>query len=96
MINADMRLYNYFTYGTDDDYGQPALSPEAKGTVKMAIYTTSQATQDNINYSNALYVALTHDKAVNDTYVIEYEGERLKVLYVQNKGKYRQVFLGGM
>jgi hypothetical protein len=96
MINADMRLYDFFTYGGSDDYGQPALSLEAQGQIKMAVYTSSQSVQDNVNYSGAQYVALTQDKGINDSYVIEYEGQRLKVLYVQNKGKYRQAFLGAM
>lgn len=96
MLNADMREYNYFTYGSADEYGQPALSPEAQGTIKMAIYTSSQSVQDNINYSGANYVGLTMNKAINDAYVIEYKGSRLKVLYIQDKGKYRQVFLGAM
>ena len=92
MINADMRLYNYFTLGTQDEYGQQVLSDEPVGQVKMAINISSQAIQDNINYAGATYVGLTHAK-VDDTYVIEYEGERLKVLYVNPKGRLNQVFM---
>lgn len=92
MINADMRKYNYFTLGEDNGYGQPQLSNEPVGEITMAIYLTSQSIQDNVNYKNSQYVALTHAN-VNDTYVIEYEGEKLKVLYVNPKGRYKQVFL---
>lgn len=93
MINTDMRLYNYFTLGDDDGYGQPQLSETAQGQIKMAINLTSQSIQDNINYKDAQYVGLTHDAKVDDTYVIEYGNERLKVLYVNTRGRYTQVFM---
>lgn len=92
MINTDMRLYNYFTFGDDDGYGQATLSTDVKGQVKMAINTTSQSIQDNIRYKDCSYIGLTHAK-VDDTFVIEYGNERLKVLYVNPKGKYTQVFM---
>lgn len=110
MINADMRAYDFHTYGNSDAYGQPALSPSARlgkfalgssqigkaQSIKMAIYTTAQAIQGNIAYKNATYMGLTQDSKVNDTYVIEYGNKRLKVLYVQNNGRYKQVFMGDM
>ena len=92
MITTDMRLYTYFTIGAKDKYGQPQISEEPQGTIKMAINTTSQATQENIRYKDATYLGLTYQE-VNDTYVIDYNGERLKVLYVQPKGRYKQVFM---
>lgn len=88
-----MRTYNYFTIGENDAYGQPTMSEEPIGTIKLAIYTTSQSIQDNINYKDCSYIALTLNAEVNDTYVIEKDKERLKVLYVNNSGKYNQVFL---
>lgn len=92
MISANMRLYDFFTFGDKDAYGQPQLSQEPQGKVKMAIYITSQTIQDNINYKNAQYVGLTHAN-VDDTYIISYGKERLKVLYVNPQGKLNQVFL---
>lgn len=95
MINADMRLYDYFTIGKDDEYGQAQLpGPDAapKGTIKMAINITSQSVQDNVNYVNAQYIGLTHAN-VDDTYIISYGNERLKVLYVNPKGRLKQVFM---
>ena len=92
MINADMRLYNYFSLGTEDEYGQQTISNEPVGTVRMAINISSQAVQENINYTGATYVGLTHAK-VDDTFVIEYGEERLKVLYVNDKGRLNQVFM---
>lgn len=93
MINADMRRYNYYTYSEPNSYGQPTLSTDIKGSIKMVINIASQSVQDNINYLNCSYVGLTQDKAINDTYVIEYGEEKLKVLYVNSKGKLKQVYL---
>lgn len=92
MINTEMRFYDYFTYGEKDDYGQPQLSEETQGTIKMAINITSQSTQDNINYKDASYIGLTH-AAIDDTYVIQYGPEKLKVLYVNPMGRYKQAFM---
>lgn len=93
MITTDMRTYNYFTLGDKNGYGQPTVSEEPQGTIKMAIYISSQSTQDNINYQNCNYVGLTMDKSVNDKMVIEYGEEKLKVLYVNSAGRFTQVFL---
>ena len=93
MISTNMRSYDYFTYGAPNAYGQPQLSKEPKGKVKLSIYTTSQSVQENINYSSANYIALTHDKNINDSYVIQYGEERLKVLYTNKQGRFVQVFL---
>ena len=95
MINADMRLYDYFTIGAEDAYGQPQMpSADAtpEGKIKMAINISSQSVQDNINYADCQYVGLTHAN-VDDTYIISFGDERLKVLYVNPKGRLKQVFL---
>lgn len=93
MINTDMRSYNYFTFGEKDSYGQPQLSEEVQGTIKMSINTVSQTLSDNANYKQATYIGLTNDAKVNNTYVIEYGTEKLKVLYVVPKGRLKQVFM---
>ena len=94
MISADMKIYEYYTYNAADGYGQKQLSETPQGTIKLSIYTTSQSVQDNINYKGANYIALTYDKAVNDTYAIKYTDQKLlKVLYVNTKGRYTQVYL---
>lgn len=92
MINADMRLYNFYTIGAADAYGQPQESAEPQGTIKAAIYITSQVIQDNVNYKGANYVALTQEP-ITDAYIIQYGEEKLKVCYVQPKGRYKQAFL---
>ena len=37
-----MREYDYYLYQEDNGYGQPALTKEKQGSIKMSIYTTSQ------------------------------------------------------
>ena len=95
MINTVTRLYNYFTIGEPDEYGQaqmPGADATPNGTIRMAIYITSQSTQDNINYKDCNYMGLTMGN-VDDTYIIEFENARLKVLYVNTMGRYKQVFM---
>lgn len=92
MINAQMRFYDYYTIGEKDAYGQAQISEDIQGSVKMAINISSQSIQDNINYQDANYVGLTYF-LLDDTYVIKYGDKKLKVLYVNPKGKLKQVFL---
>lgn len=92
MINATMRAYDYYTFGEDSGYGQPQLSTEPVGKIKISINIASQAIQDNINYKDCNYIGLTHFP-INDTYVIQYGDTKLKVLYVNAIGRYKQVFL---
>lgn len=92
MIANDMRIYNYFTLGDKNEYGQRTISTTPTGVIKMSINLSSQSIQDNINYKDCRYVGLTHAN-VDDTYIIQYGEERLKVLYVNPKGRYKQVFL---
>lgn len=96
MINSNMRFYDYFTIGANNGYGQPQMpsaDAEPVGSIKMAITTSNQSVQDNINYKDAQYVGLTRDNDVNDTYIIQYGKERLKVLYVNPEGRMKQVFM---
>ena len=99
MINANMREYDYYTYGAANEYGQRQQTAEKQGTIKMAISITSQSIQDNVLYKNAEYMGLTHDTEVNDTYVIKYGKERLKVLYIApqtEKNGFTRVFMARM
>lgn len=95
MINTDARFYEYLLYGDDNGYGQPQLGEEVAGTVKMAINIASQTVVDSILYKDCSYIGLTHAK-VDDTYVILYEGKKLKVMYVNPKGRFKQVFMKEM
>ena len=93
MINSSFRTYPYYQYQGKDAYAQPQLSAEPIGTVKMAIFITSQTIQENINYSGANYVGFTYNKEIDDDCVIQYGSEKLKVLYVNPLGRKIQVFL---
>ena len=103
MINSQIREYNYYLYSSENDiYGQKTLikdedgEPAVQGTIKIAINNTSTAIQDNISYRDATYIGLTMSKSINDHYVIQYGDERLKVLYVNKHGRYKQVFLNSI
>ena len=94
MINSDMRPYTFFTLGQKTAYGSQSLSEVPQGKVMLSVYITSQQIQDNINYTEANYIALTHDNDINDSYVIQIDdNKKAKVLYIQPKGRYKQVFL---
>lgn len=99
MIAPSMREYEFYKYSEPNGYGQQTLikdengQPLVQGTVKMAINLTTQSTQDSVTYHNAQFFALTHDKRVDDTFVIQYGKTRLKVLFVASGGRYRQVYL---
>ena len=58
----------------------------------MAIYTTSQTINGNINYKDATYLGLAYE-LLDDTTVIDYEGKKLKVLYATPQGRLKQIFL---
>jgi hypothetical protein len=99
MINSNMRDYDFYLLGDNNGYGQKTLLKDSngdslkQGEVKLSITTLTKAVTDNIRYSNASYIGLTHDKSINDTYVIKYGDELLKVQYVNPDGRYTQVFL---
>lgn len=92
MINRDMRYYNFFTFGAVDSYGQPQPTTEPQGVVKMAVSPISQSIVDNVRYKDASYLGLTQGY-IDDKYLIQYGDEKLKVLYIIPKGRYKQVFL---
>lgn len=94
MINSRMQDMEYFLLGVDNGYGQITMSPEPQGTINISISTITKAVSDDIRYSDASYLGLTHDKNINDTYIIKYGDELLKVQYVIPDGRYTQVFLG--
>lgn len=95
-INAQMRNYDYYTFEGNNSYGQPSLSENKKGIVKMSIHLITEAIDENSFYSGANYIGLTFDDAVDATYVIQYGEEKLKVLTVNPAGRCKQVSLARM
>lgn len=92
MINADKRIYSYYTYTDTSGYGQPQLSKTPTGSIKMTINTLSNAITDNARFKDATYIGLTQ-QSITDKCVIEYGSEKLKVLYVVPKGRQKQVWM---
>jgi hypothetical protein len=93
VLNIKSRFYQYYRYGDRNAYGQPTLSNVPSGEVKIAIFTTSQSIQDNINYKDANYIGLTMTSLLDDRCVIQYGDKKLKVLYVNPEARVKQVFL---
>lgn len=94
MIGVKMATYKYYKYDEKlNSYGQLQLSNEEAGAVKIAIFTTSQSIQDNINYKDANYLGLTFSKLLDDKCVIQYGDKKLKVLYINPEARVKQVFL---
>lgn len=58
----------------------------------MAINSISNSVTEDVRYKDATYLGLTNDW-VDDSYVIEYGTEKLKVLYVMPKGRLKQVWM---
>lgn len=92
MIGIKMVSYKFYKYSVENAYGQLTLPNEPTGEVKIAIFTTTQSIQDNINYQGATYMGLTHS-LLDDKTVIQYGDRKLKVLYVNPEGRLKQVFM---
>ncbi len=92
MINNDLRTYDYYLYGANDAYGQAKLTEEKQGSIKMAIYLNNQSNNTSISYTDCDYFGLTK-APVSDAFVIQYEDKKLKVKYLNRKGRYTQVWL---
>ena len=93
MINTEMRLYTYSTLGKENAYGQQTINDDVVGYVRMSINLLNQNVVDNVKYNDASYIGLTHSPIINDACVINYGEQKLKVLYVNPHGRYKQVFM---
>ena len=93
MIATKMREYKYFRYVGEDEYGQAKLSDKPIGTVKVAIYLISEQPDGTIKFCKGMYQGVTLDKEIDDTYVIKYGKQLLKVTSVTPSNLYRIVYL---
>lgn len=96
MIQSNMKLYNYYVLDGLDDYGTNQASEEVQGQVKLSIFLQTKQLSDNSIYKETQFTALTNDKDVNEKYLIEYNEKLLKVLYINDLGRYRQIYLGSV
>lgn len=86
-----MKKYTYSAISEQlDEYGQPITQTEA-GEVLMFISVTKHSPVESPLYQESEYTGITHSE-IDDRYIINYEGKKLKVLYVI-KGRFNQVFL---
>lgn len=92
MINTDLRTYDYYLYGDNDAYGQPTITEEKQGEIKMAIYLNSQSNNNSITYTDAEYIGLTHNP-VSDNMIIRYADAKLKVNHINGQGRMKQVWM---
>lgn len=87
-----MKNYPYKTLSENRNaYGQQSVT-STTGYINMAINILTQNTKDYILYSDAEFIGLTNDN-VDDTYIISYGEEELKVKYVNPIGRLTQVFM---
>ena len=92
-IMAQMKDYDYSKYtASRNSYGENTANYTAIGTINIAINLSNQSVGNNIYYSEADYIGLTKEE-VDDTYIIHYGNEKLKVKYVNPIGRYKQVAL---
>lgn len=96
MIQSNMKLYNYYVLDELDDYGTNQASEEVQGQVKLSIFLQTKQLSDNSIYKETQFTALTNDKDINEKYLIEYDENLLKVLYINDLGRYRQIYLGSV
>lgn len=90
MIRHDLKEFP-FEYMVRDDYGQ-MVSSGIEGNIEITIYSYSQKNTNDIRYSNATYIGLTKAD-VADNIIIHYYDKKLKVLFVDNFGRWNQVYL---
>ena len=74
-----------------DEYGQPVVENVEKECL-MAISVTKHSPTDSPLYVNSEFTGITQDKNLNDKCIVNYEGMKLKVLYII-KGRFNQVFM---
>ena len=95
MINRDMRTHEVFEFQANgNEYGETKLlKNDPIDAIQIAIYVSSQAIQDNINYKSATYVGFTYNtEYLSDNFAIKYGNDFLKILYVI-PGRINQIFM---
>ena len=94
-IQAEIKSYPFAEYAASrNQYGElvfPSFSTSGT-SINMAIFLNNQATNNSINYIECDYIGLTKE-TVDDTCVVKYGNEYLKVKYVNPIGRYNQVAL---
>lgn len=98
MINPSIKSYPCWSYSNSiNEYGQRELS-EINAEVHMSISVITQSVSESPLYSTAEYIGIINESSdhsyVDDSYVIEYEGKKLKVLYVTpSNGRFKTAYM---
>lgn len=93
MVNTNMRTYDYYTLSdTTNDYGEETISTTKQGQVKLSINLLNKQMEDSVLYAGSSYVGITMEN-VNDKMIIEFNGSKLKILYINDLGRYKQVYM---
>ena len=95
MINAQMTEYKYYPM-KENEYGEAIIDEGSFGTILIAINLINQAISDNPLYTNATYIGITFNKEISDKHIVKYGNQKLKVLYVNPIGRYKQVYMATM
>lgn len=91
-IKGNMKTYSYYLMNQRNAYGELVIPERSTGVIEMDLQVFNQSTKDNILYTGATYIGLTQDY-ITDEYIIADGAKRLKVLYINTAGKYKQVFM---
>lgn len=91
-IASRMKNYGVAGFGELDAYGQKKKPTKPTRYITADIEILSQQINDTVLYKDAEYIGISHDTLTDQDYVF-YEDEILKVLYVNNKGRYNQFFM---
>ena len=91
MFARDMRLYDVYTLGDTDAYGQKG-APAYSRTIKAAIYERAQMVGQNALYIEGDFIALTRSNLTSSDFI--HDGQRVyKVLYMERRGTYNQAYM---
>ena len=97
MITTTFNDYDYYTYSSaQNEYGEKTVMSTKAGTVSIAIYLYTQNIVSNIKYKDAQYIGLTESAALTESCVVACGDKRLKVLYINPVGRWRQGYMQEM
>lgn len=91
-IRSSMKSYPLYELGSLDSYGQLG-SPNLVGEVELDLQVYSHSQLGSPLYENCEFIGLTLARDLSDKNLIEVEGKKLKVLFVNSQGRYTQIFL---
>jgi len=92
VINRSEQPALLYTMGGQDEYGQDLVEPIAQKKITLTFGLYNHKQTDDIRYEDVEYTGLTPYDVADDQ-VIELNGFKYKVLFVNPFGRMKQVFL---